>query len=98
MPQVFISHSTEDAAVARQVADALRGAGIGVWIAPDSIPPGEAYNEAIVVGLKASDTFAILVSRASNASKHVAREWAWPTVRANGSCRYASRRSSRRTG
>jgi hypothetical protein len=74
MPQVFLSHSTEDAAIARQVADALRAAGVAVWIAPESIRPGEAYNEAIVAGLKASDTLAVLVSRASNASKHVARE------------------------
>jgi hypothetical protein len=74
MPQVFISHSTEDAAVARQVADAFRAAGVTVWIAPESIKPGEAYNEAIVAGLRASDTLAVLVSKASNASKHVARE------------------------
>lgn len=74
MAQVFISHATEDAAVARRVADVLRDAGIGIWIAPDSIRPGEAYNEAIVAGLKACDTLAILVSKASNASKHVARE------------------------
>lgn len=74
MGQVFLSHATEDAAIARQVADALRAAGVGVWIAPESILPGQAYNEAIVAGLKASDTLAVLVSRASNASKHVARE------------------------
>jgi hypothetical protein len=74
MPQVFVSHSTEDAAVARQVADALRAAGVGVWIAPDSIKPGEAYNEAIVAGLRACDTLVVLVSKASNASRHVARE------------------------
>ena len=74
MPQVFVSHSTEDAAIARQVADAFRAAGIGVWIAPDSIKPGAAYNEAIVAGLRSSDALAVLVSKASNASKHVARE------------------------
>ncbi|HEV7692967.1 MAG TPA: TIR domain-containing protein [Hyphomonadaceae bacterium] len=74
MAQVFVSHSTEDAVIARQVADALRAAGVAVWIAPESIRPGEAYNEAIVAGLKASDTLAVLVSKASNASKHVARE------------------------
>lgn len=74
MGQVFLSHATEDAAIARQVADALRGAGVSVWIAPDSIQPGRAYNEAIVAGLRASDTLAVLVSAASNVSKHVARE------------------------
>lgn len=74
MQQVFVSHSTEDAAIARQVADALRAAGVGVWIAPESIKPGEAYNEAIVAGLRACDMLAVLISKASNASKHVARE------------------------
>jgi hypothetical protein len=74
MPQVFVSHSTEDAAIARQVAGALRAARVGVWIAPDSIKPGEAYNEAIVAGLRACETLAVLVSRSSNVSKHVARE------------------------
>jgi hypothetical protein len=74
MPQVFVSHSTEDAAIARQVAHAFRYAGIDVWIAPDSIKPGEAYNEAIVAGLRASDALAVLVSKAANASKHVMRE------------------------
>lgn len=74
MPLIFISHSTDDAAVARQVAEALRAQGLGIWIAPDSIKPGEAYNEAIVAGLKASTALAVLVSRASNGSKHVARE------------------------
>ncbi len=70
----FVSHSTEDAAIARQVADALRAAGIGVWIAPDSIKPGEAYNEAIVAGLRSCETLVVLVSKASNVSKHVMRE------------------------
>lgn len=74
MAQVFLSHASEDVAVARQVAGALRAGGIAVWIAPESILPGQAYNEAIVAGLRDSDTFAILVSKASNASKHVARE------------------------
>lgn len=74
MTQVFISHSSEDAFIAREVAAALQAAGLNIWIAPDSIPPGQAYNEAIVAGIKASDALAILVSNASNASRHVARE------------------------
>jgi hypothetical protein len=68
MPQVFVSHSTEDAAIARQVWDALRAAGVGVWIAPDSIKPGEACNEAVVAGLRPRETLAVLVCRSSNAS------------------------------
>lgn len=52
----------------------LRAAGVGVWLAPDSIKPGEAYNEVIVAGLRACETLAVLVSRSSNASKHLARD------------------------
>jgi hypothetical protein len=63
MPQVFVPHSTEDAAIARQVADALRAEGVGVWIAPDSIKPCEAYSEAIMAGLRACEKLAVLVSR-----------------------------------
>ncbi|MEP7209928.1 MAG: toll/interleukin-1 receptor domain-containing protein [Alphaproteobacteria bacterium] len=74
MAQVFVSHSTEDVAIALQVVATLKAGGVNVWIAPDSIPPGVAYNEAIVAGLPASDTLAVLVSKAANASKHVARE------------------------
>jgi hypothetical protein len=74
MGRVFISYSTEDAATARRVADAFRAGGVDIWIAPDSIRPGEAYNEAIVAGLRSSDAVAVLVSKASNVSKHVARE------------------------
>jgi hypothetical protein len=74
MAQVFVSHATENADIAQQVVAALKAGGVDIWIAPDSIPPGVAYNEAIVAGLRASDTLAVLVSKAANASKHVARE------------------------
>lgn len=74
MMQVFVSYATENADVAREVVAALKAGGAGIWIAPDSIPPGAAYNEAIVAGLRASDTLAVLVSKAANASKHVMRE------------------------
>lgn len=71
---VFISHASEDAPVARTIAEEFRSAGFSVWIAPDSILPGQAYNEAIVAGLQASDVVAVLVSSATNQSRHVARE------------------------
>jgi len=74
MGQVFISYSTTDSVVAGQVAQALRDSGIRVWMAPGSIEPGQAYNEAIVAGLRESDTLAVLVSSSANSSKHVARE------------------------
>lgn len=74
MASVFLSHSTEDVAAAREIAAAIRAAGGDVWMAPDSILPGESYNEAIVAGVRRCEILAVLVSRASNASRHVARE------------------------
>lgn len=74
MASVFLSHSTEDVGTAREIAAAIRGAGGQVWMAPDSILPGASYNEAIVAGVRDCEILAILVSRASNASRHVARE------------------------
>jgi hypothetical protein len=68
MAQVFVSRSTEDVAIAQQVVATLKAGGVGIWIAPDSIPPGVAYNEAIVAGLRASDTLAVRVSKAANAN------------------------------
>lgn len=74
MPQVRVSCATEDAAIARKVADAVRAAGVGVWIAPGSIKPEERYNKATAAKLRACGSLAVRVSRASDASKHVVRE------------------------
>jgi hypothetical protein len=74
MPRAFISHASEDATTARAVADALKARAIEVWIAPDSILPGQVYNEAIVAGLRGCDALCVLISARANASKHVARE------------------------
>jgi hypothetical protein len=48
MAQIFLSHASEDARIAREVAAAFTARGIAVWMAPDSILPGQVYNEAIV--------------------------------------------------
>lgn len=41
--QVFISHATADAQFAHRLADDLRRLGMKVWIAPESIRPGEGW-------------------------------------------------------
>jgi len=41
--QLFISHATADAAFAHRLAADLRALGFPVWIAPDSIQPGEQW-------------------------------------------------------
>ncbi|MBP6789810.1 MAG: toll/interleukin-1 receptor domain-containing protein, partial [Candidatus Promineofilum sp.] len=60
--RVFISHASEDAELAHRLADALRQAGRPVWIAPDSILPGEQWVEAIGRGLDISGIFVLLIT------------------------------------
>jgi formylglycine-generating enzyme required for sulfatase activity len=68
--QIFISHAHQDAAFAQRLAGDLRRAGYEIWIAPDSIPLGERWVEAINRALRESGIF-LLVS-----TPHaVASEW-----------------------
>jgi formylglycine-generating enzyme required for sulfatase activity len=59
--QVFISHAHQDADFAHRLADDLRREGYEIWIAPDSITPGERWVEAINRALQESGIF-LLVS------------------------------------
>ena len=45
--QIFISHATADAEIAHRLSSDLEAEGWAVWIAPDSIRPGEKWIEAI---------------------------------------------------
>lgn len=71
---VFISHSSQDQAVAEAAREAIEGAGHRCWIAPRDIVPGEKYGEAIVNGIQASRIFLLIVSARSVASHQVERE------------------------
>jgi hypothetical protein len=52
--QVFISHATEDEQFAHRLADDLQRLGLRIWIAPESIRPGEGWVRAIERGLAES--------------------------------------------
>ena len=69
--QVFVSHCTEDADFAQQIAHQLRSNGIDVWIAPDSIATGETFIEAIQRGLAETTHFVVLLSPDALESKWV---------------------------
>ena len=72
--QVFISHATADADLAHRLAADLEAEGWAVWIAPDSIQPGEKWVEAINRGLEASGCFVLLLTPAAVASRWVTSE------------------------
>jgi TIR domain len=75
---VFLSHTTRDKrdfALAHKLASALRLRGADVWIAPESIPPGERWASDIVEGvMRGSTHFFVILSSASTQAEWVLRE------------------------
>lgn len=62
-PSVFISHSHDDNEIAENIYNHLRSHGIRVWIDLHNIPPGIAYESAIVEGIENSSCIVVLYSR-----------------------------------
>jgi tRNA A-37 threonylcarbamoyl transferase component Bud32 len=71
---VFISHSSDDAEVARALRTVLEGAGYSCWMAPDDIVGTETWTEQILGAIEDSKAMLVLISSASNQSPHVSRE------------------------
>ena len=72
--QVFISHAHEDEAFARRIAADLQAEGWSVWMAPDSIMPGETWVEAINRGLEESGYYLLVQTPAAASSPWVVTE------------------------
>jgi polar amino acid transport system substrate-binding protein len=72
--QVFISHAKEDAQFAHRLADDLRQLGVQVWIAPESIRPGESWVDAIERGLGESSHTVIVLTPKALKSRWVKKE------------------------
>jgi len=75
--QVFLCHANQDAKFARKLADDLRENGVGIWIAPDSIVPGEKWVDAINRGLETSGVLVLVMTRHAADSKWVRDESAY---------------------
>ena len=71
--QIFVSHDTDDAVFAHRLADDLRRQGYAIWIAPESIPPGQ-WVSAINRGLAESGVMVLVLSPAAMASPWVEME------------------------
>jgi len=63
--QVFISYAIEDADFAQRLADDLKRLGARVWIAPESILPGESWIDAIERGLGESSHVVMVLTPAA---------------------------------
>lgn len=74
MPLIFISYDCKDSDVALRLAAALRGAGFRTWVYEEDSLPGQSYLEQVVYAILESDVVAIIISRESLRSVHVAKE------------------------
>ncbi len=70
----FLSYSSKDMDLAILLKKRLESKGITVWFAPDDIPPGSIYKEAIPDAIRESDGLISMVSENSTKSVWVRRE------------------------
>ena len=74
MKDVFVSHATEDEAVAAEVCGLLERRGIACWIAPRDVAPGGVWDEAVLDAIEAAPAFLLILSSRANASLFVKNE------------------------
>jgi len=72
--QVFVSYAQADKHVARQVAEALRDAGLPVRIDAWELADGDSLAQRIEQAIASSDILLVLLSRSSVASQWVQKE------------------------
>src|SRR3984885_10125193 len=71
---VFVSHSSQDAAVANAIVESLEQHGIKCWIAPRDVTPGSQYADEIVAAINDAKVLVLVLSEYAVASPHVGRE------------------------
>lgn len=71
---VFISYSSRDSAAACAVRSMLEANGVKCWMAPESIPMGGDYANAIPLAIENCSVFLLILSENAQASKWVPKE------------------------
>jgi len=70
----FISHASDDAALAQQLCVRLESQGVKCWISPRDITPGQPYSSEIVRGIEATDALILLATSKAVDSANVLNE------------------------
>ena len=71
---IFISHSSKNSAIARNICSELEKNGFECFFSTRDIKAGSVYAEELIDGIDRSDILLLLLSSASNTSPHVLRE------------------------
>jgi formylglycine-generating enzyme required for sulfatase activity len=71
---VFISHASEDKAVADEVCAALEKVGVRCWIAPRDIKGGTNWAKSILDAIVVTRVMVLVFSKVTGKSPHVRRE------------------------
>ena len=84
--KVFLSHSSFDKEIVVSVALDLKEKGIDTWLDAFDILPGESIIDKINIGLNECDYILVFISKNSNASNWVKKEWEtilWDEINSN---------------
>ena len=73
-PSIFVSYSSRNTDIALRMRNALNQCGLQCWMAPDSIPSGSSYQEAIPLALSRTSAVALLLTPEAVASRWVSKE------------------------
>ncbi len=72
---VFVSHAASDRPdVERLIVQPLRQLGYEIWIAPDSIPPGQTWDKVIYEAIDECFCFVVVVTQNAGNSQYVRSE------------------------
>lgn len=71
MKPVFISHASNDAAVARGLCQHLEERGLSCWLAPRDIRPSQDWSHAIDTAIKDASVLVLVFSDTSNKSGRI---------------------------
>jgi hypothetical protein len=60
--KIFLSHASQDRAIAESIVFSLRGRGYEVFLDRDDLPAGASFDQQIERAINESDTFVFLIS------------------------------------
>ena len=71
---VFISHSSRDVKVARDICDAIERRGMPCWISGRDVGPGDNFGDAIVEAIERAKVMVLVFSTNANNSEEIKKE------------------------